>query len=279
MSRLLSANFARLRKSRTFWIEMLFMFGLGILMVISAYRIMSVSDGSELPALDYVFMSYLQVISFACAAFCSLFSGTEYSDGTIRNKLIAGHTRITIYLSNLVVNVTAGILFCMAALLSSLLLGLPLLGGLAADSVTTMQLLLGSMITVVAFCSIFTLISMINQNKSTGVALCMIVAGALFFSSILIMQKLEEPETYTEYLYVDDSDETERRTEDPNPYYPRGLKREIYIFLNDFLPSGQMIQYTQMRVEHPVRLPLYSLGIILVVTAGGIYVFGKKNIK
>ncbi|MGY3662454.1 MAG: hypothetical protein ACXAHE_00930 [Roseburia sp. 1XD42-69] len=39
-----------------------------------------------------------------------MFLGTDYSDGTIRNKLTVGHTRTNIYLANLIVTFAAGLL-------------------------------------------------------------------------------------------------------------------------------------------------------------------------
>ena len=37
-----------------------------------------------------------------------------------------------------------------------------------------------------------------------------------------------------------------------------GIKREIYEFLNDFLPGGQAIQIADMSSKHPWKLVLYS---------------------
>lgn len=50
-------------------------------------------------ALDDRFFAYSFFIGILSAIFCSLFTGTEYSDGTIRNKIVVGHSRISIYLS------------------------------------------------------------------------------------------------------------------------------------------------------------------------------------
>ena len=43
------------------------------------------------------------------AAFCSMFIGTEFSDGTMRNKLIVGHRRREIYFTNFLTCALSGI--------------------------------------------------------------------------------------------------------------------------------------------------------------------------
>ena len=49
----------------------------------------------------------LQVVGILISIFYSLFLGTEYNDGTIRNKLIVGHKRETIYLASFITGTVA----------------------------------------------------------------------------------------------------------------------------------------------------------------------------
>ena len=95
MSKLLSADFARLKKDKVFWIGMIFMFVLGILSPVMNYIDMN-RGGYEIP-LESSFFVYAIYIGILLSAFCSLFVGTEYSDGTIRNKIVIGHGRIQVY--------------------------------------------------------------------------------------------------------------------------------------------------------------------------------------
>ena len=71
---------------------------------------------------------YAMLIGVLSAIFCSLFLGVEYGDGTMRNKIIAGHKRTDIYLSNLITNLSASLLMCLSYILSNVVLGIPLLG-------------------------------------------------------------------------------------------------------------------------------------------------------
>ena len=101
MSRLLSADFAKVKKSRFFWLCIIGMAVFGLYMKIMEY-ISTQQYFSRSPALHSMLSIYAMVIGFLTAAFVSLFVGTEYSDGTIRNKLIIGHSRAAIYFSNLI---------------------------------------------------------------------------------------------------------------------------------------------------------------------------------
>ena len=73
-----------------------------------------------------VLFIYALTVAILIPAFVSLFVGTEYSDGTIRNKMIIGHTRTCIYLSNLIVSSTAGLGFCISYIVGVIVAGLPL---------------------------------------------------------------------------------------------------------------------------------------------------------
>ena len=51
--------------------------------------------------MDKMMLNYINIIGLFMAMFTSLFIGTEYDYGTIRNKIIVGHSRTSIYFSNL----------------------------------------------------------------------------------------------------------------------------------------------------------------------------------
>lgn len=52
--------------------------------------------------------------------------------------------------------------------------------------------------------------------------------------------------------------------EERNPNYLSGTKREVFEFLNEFLPGGQMLKLSTMKVDHLGRSAVYD-GIIFVV--------------
>ena len=71
------------------------MFLFGVFMAIMDY-ISTLQYGDYEAQITNVLFIYPLVVAILIPAFVSLFVGTEYSDGTIRNKMIIGHTRLSI---------------------------------------------------------------------------------------------------------------------------------------------------------------------------------------
>lgn len=275
MSKLLSANFLRLRHSRLFWAGMLLMFLFGLLQVLSLYN-MHVRYGYD-TVLDSTLFSYTILIGLVTAIFTSLFVGTDYSDGTIRNKLIVGHTRIAIYLANLVTMGAAALLFCLSCLTSTLAFGLPLLGTPVTGLQTLCPLLFGSLLLALAFAAIYTMVGMVCSNKAAVAVICLVALMLLMIGSSWVVAMLTEPEFYENYTLTDGEMEVIENVR--NPRYPTGVWRDVLEFLNDFLPTGQSMQYSQTQVAHPWLMALWSFLIALGATLAGALMFRRKDIQ
>lgn len=244
MSRLLSADFARLKKNKFFWICMIGMFLFGVFMAVMHYIAMQ-EYGENKPQITSILFSYALVVVFLIPAFVSLFVGTEYSDGTIRNKMIIGHTRSRIYLSNLIVCSIAGLVFCTCYLIGVFAVALPLYTIDTDILKGIMILILCSFVMSIAFTALCVLTAMLCQNKALTAVVNILAACFLLVMSIYIMNKLSEPEVYPGYSVITDSGEVEVLGNEPNPDYLRGTEREIYQFFNDFIPTGQAVNITQ----------------------------------
>lgn len=280
MSRLLCADLTKLRKSRFFWICIIGMVLWGIFMKVMGY-ISMISDGYEPPGLSDLLFTFALVIGILEAALTSLFIGTEYSDGTIRNKLIIGHTRTAIYLSNLIVCSLAGIAMCAAYLAGALAAGIPLCD--PAPGTETLKwiafLVLCAFLMSLAFTSLFTLISMLCQNKAVSAVTCLLAVCFFIVVSIYIAAKLEQPETIPQTIFDSSTGEITFGGEIPNPGYVRGTERQVYQFLDDFLPTGVAVSLASSSLGSPT-LPCLYQGLITVAATGiGIFAFRKKDIK
>lgn len=276
MRKLLKANFSRLFRDKVFRILMALMSLAGVAIPIIHYLDNKNNGIGWTP--DSSFFSYGLLTPVLLAVLTAFFVGTEYSDGTMRNKLIAGHGRRDIYLANLVVCIAAGMLLSLAYLTPHTCLGIPLLGAVQTDFPTLVLYMGLNGALIAAFASIYTLLAMLCQNKAYTVAGCILLVFALLFMGVHIVSALNEPEYYQAYSYTENG-MTYEEDEAKNPNYLFGTKRKVYEFLHDFTPGGQVLQLANMRTESPLQLALYD-GMILIVTAVcGMMVFKRKDLK
>lgn len=274
MNQLLSANFMRLKKNKLFWGGLIFICLFGLLLVNSQYR-EHIKYGYEV-SLDNIFLGYTLPIGIIMAVFSSIFLGTEYSDGTIRNKLIIGHSRLKIYFSNLITNIIVSFIVCLVFLVTVTAVGTPLIGFVTKDIKAIVVMFFGSFILAAAFCSIFTLFSMVCGNKAAVAIISILLVVGMFLITTMIDTKLNAPEYWNSYEMGEEGVESQMVL---NPEYLTETKRAFYEFLFDFLPTGQSLQYANMSVNHLWQMPLYSLIIAVITTISGVIIFQRKDLK
>lgn len=274
MSKLLRSGFTRLRKSRVFWAGMIFTILYCIVMCLGTY-LQAEAIGTKVPvdAILFVFTVYSGIIM---AVVCSLFIGAEYSDGTIRNKISVGQSRFSIYMAGFITCAAAGIIFFCASLLSICAVGSMILGPFEMK-VSTILVLTGIGILIcTVYGALFNMIAMLSSSKAHSAIICILTAFALIFLAIWLFQGLSQQEMWETVSVVDGKAETEIIK---NPNYLTGMKREIYQFIFEFIPSGQAMQMYADKTVHLVRMAAYSLTIICVSNVIGFQFFRKKDIK
>lgn len=275
MNKLLSANFMRLKKDKIFWIATIFMFIAGIAFPLLRYRDMRQSG--YINNLDNGFFACALFIGIIIAVFCSLFIGTEHSDGTIRNKIIVGQNRIGIYLSNFLICAIVAIIMCCVFFIPYLCIGIPLLGFFVADMKMIFLIGITVLVLSITFSSIFTLIALLCSNKAIISVVCILLSFGLLFTGTILNRMLDASETITTYSIGESGEPT--ATEIENPKYLEGTKREIVQFFYDVIPGGQAIQCATLEIVNSPMLPVYSLIIILSTTGIGLFCFKKKDLK
>lgn len=87
---------------------------------------------------------------------------------------------------------------------------------------------------------------------------------------------LSEPKTNMGLTMTEAGQEYE---EIPNPKYLEDKERNIVQFFYDFVPGGQVVQCMSLEAINTVRLPIYSLIIIILTTGAGVVFCKKKDLK
>ena len=274
MRNLLYAGFSRLWRSASFWVSVGVMLAVSVVELALSYqpRLM----GAE-GILDNRYMIFALMSGVVLSAFCSLFIGTEYSDGAMRNKIAVGHSRAAVYFSNLVVCAIAGVLVCCGYILPMMTVGIPLLGPFTMSAQSLLWFTLCAFLMTAALCAIFTLVAMLNQNKAVVAIICIFLAYFLLFLGIYLNSRLTERAVIPAREYIENGQIMVREAM-PNPAYVQGAKRTVFEFLYD-LPGCQAVQLLATAEDCPVRLPLVSLAAIVVSTGVGVALFRKKDLK
>lgn len=284
MRKLLSADFFRLWKSKELYL-------LSIAIFVSA--ICRTFSGMKDPnnALEDGFFIYALFTGIIMAAFVSLFAGTDLGN-IARNKLIVGHRRRDIYLSNYIVCTVAGFIFCICYFLPSYLLGLCLYGAFHTGLSDVVLTVLGIFLLTAVYSSIFLLVAILNVKRAVVVVISVWVTFLFLVLGLMIKSRLEQPEQNWMYFVTSEYDDIDPVEEAPpvvemvpageNPLYIRGLQRKIYEFLNDVLPGGQSISLSGMMDEPaapPARIFVFEGFWILFLNVMGLAAFNKRNLK
>ena len=189
MNKLLRADFSRLFKSKEFWICAALMFAVSVgnaLRAINSAK--NFSSDTKFYIDEYVFglAPYTAIIP---AVLISLFLGTEYSDKTIRNKLIIGHTRTNIYLADFM-TCFAGSVIMLAVWFVGMFPGALFTDGFMIGALGVLKYFAIAVGFTAVFCSVFVLIGALSPNRTLVVVLVMAAWGALMFAGGIVVDKI-----------------------------------------------------------------------------------------
>lgn len=279
MRNLLSANMARLRKSRAFKVGF---FALTALCAIQKAGM--AMDPKEVHPLNEAFWIQALAIGVILSVFISFFTGSEYEHGAIRNKAVAGHTRSEIYLANMFACVLAGWILCLGGLLASLLIGVPFLGFSHAGPMEIISEGICVFALSAAYAAIYCFFAMLITNRAISAVVCILLSFLLLFAGFAAANRLDE----AEYYYVPDSspgfgeiDGGSASELIRNPDYPEGAERQMCEIVYEATPGGQSLQLSGMLSEHVRFAEMFSASCvwIAVFSGCGLALFRRKDIN
>lgn len=278
MRKLLSANFSRLWRSKSFWFTelgtglwSLFLFGLFL------YNTNEIGVSWMQFNAHIYFFYVLLYIGAVMAVFISPFLGTEYSDGSIRNKLVVGHTRWTVYLANLLVVSVAGIIFYCTHFLASVVC-IPFVG-ISLYSYLEQPLLrfFFGIVIILCYGALFTMLAMLDSAKARCAVVSLILALALIFGGMMVYSSVTMEETKMQMVLMEDG--SYERQIVPNPRYLTGTKRVVFEWIDSCLPGSQAFHAVSNEEIPDGKGAVCLLGLSCAMTAAGISLFKKKDIK
>ncbi len=187
MKKLLKFEFYKLSKQKSFYIcsaVMLVMSLIGILLS------KAIADGNpELPmgatSGKSAMLSAVSSSSFTmiCGIFLALFVCSDYSEQTIKNIYSRGFSRGKVYIAKFTAGITATIIMFAVTLLFNLAAGSLIFGNGASPSGNYAGLILGQLITCIAYSSFVFAICLIVKKVGSSIALA--ILGPSLISALL----------------------------------------------------------------------------------------------
>ena len=274
MSRLLYAGLYRLKKNKVYWSSFAVILAYWTFIYVSQYHNMRKYDFEF--TLETAFFQFAMLMGVVTAVVVSMNVGTEYGDGTIRNKLVLGLSRTQIYLSNFLIQAIGAVGITVCAYLLGCAMGIPMFGMPKLSAGMMFQIGIVTILLCVAYVSIFNIITMNISSKANAAVFCILLAFGMMFFAAYLINCLSQPE-YIEQMVMKNGQMVTETVK--NTHYLTGMKRELYQNLSELLPSGQAMHVAGMTIAHPVRMMVYSLVMTVVTTICGIGLFLKKDIK
>ena len=280
MRKLLNANFARLRRSKLFYLVTAAICLLAVVTMLNAGRQALADTSGYTYYLEQHYFDTAVYMGIFSSAFFALFIGTEFSDGTIRNKLIIGHSRAKIYLSNFVVCSAASVVFSIAWMVGGMV-GIPALGpwSIGVDGIIMMVIV--SILSAISLGAIFLLIAMLSTNKAATTVICIFLSLALIVIASFFYNRLCEPEMHSGMTITLEGLQFMDPT--PNPRYVAEPLRSVYHAIVNILPTGQMILLANIKsgeglADYPLQI-VSSVYLTVLAVGAGIFLFKRKDLK
>lgn len=270
MIKLLKAGFFRLKKDVIFWLFIFLTIGMA---GFTLFRYLS----NEGVYLDKILNEFIMYIGLFIAIFVSIFVGKEYGQGIIRNKIIVGHSRISIFLSNLIISIVVSLLCELIYLIIVFLIGIPLFGQMQMSFSQFAIVLLNTALVIISFCSIYNFITMICSEITISISICIILFVAMFVAQAALGFTANSRK-YIEHAFWDNGNKY-IISQEPDPNYPgdEKVKQARTLYLS--IPQGQAMKIGGNDLTYSAQMAISSIILIGVENIVGVCIFSKKELK
>jgi ABC-type transport system involved in multi-copper enzyme maturation permease subunit len=231
------------------------------------------------------------VAMLAIIAVLSLIIGQEYSEGTVRNKIICGHTKAEIYLSEFFAVFAVITPLYALMMIAFAIFGRKLFSIFSGEDI--LLVFVGMYLVFIAIAAVCVMICCLVKNRAVSAIVCIAVLLVLYMGGFKVGKMISEPQYEEIYEFSEETNEETVRTEYNTRYIKSDVLRTALTAVYRVNPCGQMCEYVSYMYRDDTETddvwleqrkvianqPLYSLGIIAVITAVGTAVYRKRDIK
>lgn len=278
MTNLLKANFYKMKKNKFIWIASILSVIVAIYYIRDNYNVYH--DFLSIVNINSLIFNYLPVFIIVSSILISTLLGFDYSNGSIKNKIIVGHSRLKIYISNLISTYLIILTIYLIYVLIICLSGIFLFKNLTFNFKFLINIIILFLI-ILSYTSISVFITMTINNDIVSPVLNVLNSFILIIISFILLSVLSEPK----YLHSDDgiyiNDVGIEVIDTENPMYIKGNKRTIYEIIVNILPTGEAFQKSRDRDinTNSYQMLGYSISFIIITNTLGIYLFYNKELN
>ena len=196
------------------------------------------------PSCDGIF-EWTMVLTLLISALGGLYISRDYTQNTIRNKIIVGHTRFSIYLSKQIA-VTSMYLACVLLFMVGAIISNTIFVGNIINKEALLTGITVSIFVVIVLSAITVFIAMSVKTESGGLIPLLVMFVLMILSA----------------------------------WIPEFVKGKAIDTINDIIPTSQMMLLNLDTVDsHPVRHILYSILLFLVFFTCGYGIFKRSDLN
>lgn len=282
MSKLFRAGLRRYIKNIVFWITLFVSIMVGVF-------------SGMLGKTDRLFHDIYIIVAFIVyAILISLLIGVEFGDGVFRNKIVAGYSRRKIFFSEYIIAIIICLLLVLVTVVTFSLFNWVIYKQIPIDILA--KIALGFVLHIISLITFISVTSMLVTKKAVSAIIALAFVFISYMVAFEININLNLPEYGQAYSFVDGIPVEIEGELQKNPAYIDSPQRELYTFIFNVLPTGQIIKYTEivepyLTIRHSSgalsvqeikllnTMPLYSVGTIIVFLISGYLIFRKKDFK
>ncbi len=229
MIKLINANITRLKKSKLFHVFSLSLIIVTLYLIFNQY--LEYKKYHTLIEFDSLFSFFLIFIGLIIAIFTSLFLSTEKSENTIRNKIMVGHKRSTIYLANLITIIGVSLIFELIFLIILSAIGIPLFKFNLSSKSFFLYTIFTTQLIILVNVAIYTFIAHILNDASIINVVSLTIAFGSYFLTLALFNIIDAPEYISIAELKPETNNVEYQKE-KNPKYPSATTLKI---INNFM--------------------------------------------
>ena len=262
MINLLSLGFSKLFRNLAFRIGTAAMAVLPVIVALFSYF----DEKTPKVPQDGIYNVGLYLIWLIIGSFVSVFVGQDYDEKTMNNKIMAGHSRVSIYFADYIVTLSGAVIMQLVAIAAGSAVAVPLFGMYTQPlgTVVCSQLIVFCVIAVYTAVVLFITTAVTSKTYAQGIS--MVAVLALFIVGNSVYDNVTK-------LKAKAAEENIAITE---------LVRENSVkdILYNALPQSQADRVLEGGVpENAAKMICFDLSSIAVFTAAGLFIFSRKDIK